>query len=117
MLLLPVMSCDGVTSIGSDARPITTNLPFGPKPSIKADIAFELGAVARITCAPPSFSNSCAALDFSPSMYTLAPSFLQEIQSRRRARSLQRCNRIYLRIECQGGPGRRSLESRPDRRA
>ena len=54
------------------------SLPFGPRPSINSDIAFELGAVARMTCAPPSFCNSSAALVDWLSMYTLAPSFLCE---------------------------------------
>ena len=51
-----------MTSMGSDVAPITMSLPFGPRPSINSDMAFELGAVARITCAPPSFCNSSAAL-------------------------------------------------------
>ena len=33
----------------------------GPGPSIRSDIAFELGAVARITRAPPRLCNSSAA--------------------------------------------------------
>jgi len=61
--------------MGSNAAPITMSLPFGARPSISADIAFELGAVARITCAPPSFCSSSAALVAPLSMYTLAPSF------------------------------------------
>ena len=72
---IPVMSWTGVTSMGSNVTPITTSLPFGPRPSISADIAFELGAVARMTCAPPSFCNSSAGFVALLSMYTLAPSF------------------------------------------
>ena len=56
--------------------PTTIILPFGPKPSISSDIALEFGAVARITCAPPSFCNSAAAFWALLSMYALAPSFL-----------------------------------------
>src|ERR1700724_761518 len=41
--------------------PTTMSLPFGPRPSISSDIAFELGAVARMTCAPPSFCSSSAS--------------------------------------------------------
>src|SRR6267378_1542078 len=52
------MSCTGVTSMGSNVRPTTMSLPFGPRPLISSDIAFELGAVARMTCAPPNFCNS-----------------------------------------------------------
>ena len=55
------MSCTGVTSMGSAATPTTMSLPLGPSPSISSDIAFELGAVARITCAPPNFCNASAA--------------------------------------------------------
>src|SRR5215469_10101549 len=55
------MSCSGVTSIGSKAAPITRSLPEGPRPSINWDIDFEFGAVARMTCAPPSFWSSAAA--------------------------------------------------------
>ena len=33
MVRLPEMSCIGVTSMGSDAAPITMSLPFGPRPS------------------------------------------------------------------------------------
>src|SRR5262249_102206 len=66
--------CIGVTSMGSDAAPMTMSLPFGPRPSINSDIAFELGAVARITCAPPNFCNSSAAFVDLLSMYRLAPS-------------------------------------------
>jgi hypothetical protein len=40
------------------------------------DIAFELGVVARITCAPPNSCNASAAFVDWLSMYTLAPSFL-----------------------------------------
>src|SRR5262249_42261528 len=47
------MSCTGVTSMGSNVTPISMSLPFGPRPLNSADIAFELGAVAKITCAPP----------------------------------------------------------------
>ena len=38
-------------------------------------MAFELGAVARMACAPPSFCNASAAFVALLSMYTLAPSF------------------------------------------
>jgi len=47
--------------MGSKVAPITMSLPFGPRPSINSDIAFELGAVARITCAPPIVCNASAA--------------------------------------------------------
>src|SRR6266511_4473005 len=47
------MSCTGVTSMGSDATPITMSLPLGARPSIRGDMAFELGGVARMACAPP----------------------------------------------------------------
>jgi hypothetical protein len=47
--------------MGSGAAPITISFPFGPKPSINSDIDFELGAVARMTLAPPNFCNSLAA--------------------------------------------------------
>src|SRR5215472_13399643 len=63
MACSPTMSCNGVTAIGSDDMPTTTNFPVGARPSIKLDIAFESGAVASITCAPPSFCNSSAAWD------------------------------------------------------
>src|SRR5215468_5652263 len=62
MACSPTMSCNGVTAIGSDDMPTTTNIPVGARPSIKLDIAFESGAVASIACAPPSFCNSSAAL-------------------------------------------------------
>jgi hypothetical protein len=55
------MSWIGVTSMASNVTPTTMSLPFGAKPSTSSDIAFELGAVARITCAPPSFCNASAA--------------------------------------------------------
>src|SRR6516162_2936023 len=50
----------GGTSIGSIVAPITTSVPLAPRPPISADIDFPLGAVARITLAPPSFCNSAA---------------------------------------------------------
>src|SRR6516225_3125325 len=74
-LCSPTMSCNGVTSIGSVDMPTTTNFPLGARPSINSDMAFELGAVARMACAPPSFCNSWAALVNCASMYTTAPSF------------------------------------------
>jgi pimeloyl-ACP methyl ester carboxylesterase len=46
--------------MGSNVAPMTMSLSFGPRPSISSDIAFELGAVARITCAPPIFCSSSA---------------------------------------------------------
>ena len=49
------------TSIGSADAPTTTNVPLVPKPPISDVIAFPLGAVARITRAPPRFCNSVAA--------------------------------------------------------
>ncbi len=58
-----------------DVLPDGRRAVFGPRPSINSDIAFELGAVAKITCAPPSFCNACAAFVDLLSMYTLAPSF------------------------------------------
>ena len=76
MVLLPLISCIGVTSMGSDVAPTTMSSPFGPRPSISSDIAFEFGAVATITRAPPSFCNASIAFDAWLSMYTLAPSFL-----------------------------------------
>lgn len=43
---------------------------------ISVDIAFELGAVVRIVCAPPSSCNECAGFIELLSIYRLAPSFL-----------------------------------------
>jgi hypothetical protein len=51
------------------------SLPFGPNPSISSDIAFELRAVAKITCAPPISCNASAAFVARLSMYAVAPSF------------------------------------------
>ncbi len=65
----------GARRIGSNVAPITTSFPFGPRPLINSDIAFELGAAARMTCAPPSFCSAFAAFAALLSMYTLAPSF------------------------------------------
>ena len=76
MFFLPWMSWIGETSIGSNVAPTTTSVPLSPRPSISADMDFELGAVARITRAPPSFFNSSAEFSAALSMYTLAPSFL-----------------------------------------
>src|SRR5262249_8877722 len=47
------MSCNGVTSMGSNPAPITMSLPLGPRPSISADIAFGLGAGGRMLLPPP----------------------------------------------------------------
>jgi len=69
------MSCIGVTSIGSNGAPTTISLPFGPRLLTNSDIAFELGAGARITRAPPSFCNASAVFVDWLSMYTVAPSF------------------------------------------
>src|SRR5262249_36140578 len=67
------MSCTGVTSMGSNVTPITMSLPFGPRPLNSSDIAFELGAVAKITCAPPSFCNaSCPELLCQPRLFSPA---------------------------------------------
>lgn len=51
------------------------SFPLGPKPSMISDMAFELGAVARITCAPPIFCKASAGFVTLLSMYTVAPSF------------------------------------------
>ena len=59
--LLPMISWTGATSIGSKAAPITRSLPFGPRPPTNSDMAFEFGAVARMTLAPPSRCSSSAA--------------------------------------------------------
>jgi hypothetical protein len=48
MRFLPAISWDGGTSTGSADAPITISVPFAPKPPITDDIAFPLGAVARI---------------------------------------------------------------------
>ena len=45
----------------------------------REDIAFELGAVARMARAPPSFCSSVAAFVATLSMYTLAPSFFARV--------------------------------------
>src|SRR5437899_746737 len=79
MFFLPWMSWIGETSIGSGAAPTTTMAPLSPRPSISEDIAFELGAVARMARAPPSFCNSAAAFFAALSIYTLAPSFFASI--------------------------------------
>jgi hypothetical protein len=63
----------GILGIGGCSR--GPALPFGPRPSISSDIAFELGAVATITWAPPSFCNSSAAFVALLSIYTAVPSF------------------------------------------
>ena len=75
MLRVPKINWAGVTSIGSGAAPTTISLPFTPSPATSDAIAFELGAVARITRAPPRFCNSAAAFVRPLSMYSLAPSF------------------------------------------
>jgi len=80
------MSWTGATSMGSNVAPITMSVPFGPRPSTSPDIAFELGAVATMTCAPPNFCNASAALVDWLSMYTLAPSFSAATQFRPPAR-------------------------------
>jgi hypothetical protein len=54
--------------MGSVDAPTTIIRPFTPSPSTSADIAFELGAVARITRAPPSFCSSAAAFVAALSM-------------------------------------------------
>src|SRR5438477_147732 len=65
--------------MGSGAAPITTIVPLSPRPSISEDIDFELGAVARMARAPPSFCSSAAAFFAVVSMYTLAPSFFASV--------------------------------------
>src|SRR5258706_3110501 len=60
MPFLPKSNWLGDTSIGSIDAPTTSIVPFTPRPPINADIAFPLGAVARITLAPPSFCSSAA---------------------------------------------------------
>src|SRR5947209_13064728 len=57
----PDSSATGATCIGSNAAPTISSLPRGAKPPITDDMARALGAVARITWAPPSFCNSAAA--------------------------------------------------------
>ena len=53
----------GVTWMGSMLAPTTTILPFVPRPSNSAVMALPLGAVAKITRAPPNFFNSSAGLE------------------------------------------------------
>ena len=48
--------------MGSIEAPTTIIRPFVPSPSTSDEIDLELGAVVRITRAPPSFCNSAAAL-------------------------------------------------------
>src|SRR5712691_2301547 len=100
--------------MGSIVAPTTTNLPFIPSPLISSDMAFELGAVARITCAPPSFCNSSAAFVALLSMYTLAPSFLRTPSFQVHGRSRQPCSQIYSQIGFQGGRGRQRLAPQRD---
>jgi len=54
--------------------PITRSLPFGSRPLISSDIAFEFGAVAMMTRAPLIFRSSSAAFVALLSIYTSAPS-------------------------------------------
>jgi hypothetical protein len=54
--------------IASIDSPTTIILPFVPSPSISDDIALALGAVARMTRAPPSFCSSAAAFVATLSM-------------------------------------------------
>ena len=48
--------------MGSKATPMTMSFPLGPRPAMSSDMALELGAVARMTWAPPSFWSSSAGL-------------------------------------------------------
>jgi hypothetical protein len=55
------MSWSGVTPIGSAVAPTTSSLPSTPRPSTTAVITSLLGAVARITRAPPMSLSAWAA--------------------------------------------------------
>ena len=58
IVLLPKMSCTGVTDSGAKSAPTIISVPLGPSPLTSADIDFESGAVARTTLAPPSLLQS-----------------------------------------------------------
>jgi len=64
--------------MGSNETPKTINLLSGPKPSTKELMASALGAVARMTFAPPIAAKVLAAwnLPIEASMYSSAPNFL-----------------------------------------
>src|SRR6185503_7663562 len=53
-----IISENTLIESGSAGAAGTSNNPFGDKPSTNGEIACALGAVARITRAPPSFCNS-----------------------------------------------------------
>ena len=53
------ISCRGVMARGSVPAPTMTNFPSGPSPSTSADIAFESGAVARITAGAAQLLQRC----------------------------------------------------------
>src|SRR5437868_2676902 len=65
-----------LTLSGSPGAAGTSRFPFTPRPSTTAEMASALGAVARITRAPPSFCNSATVSAAPESMYWCAPSFL-----------------------------------------
>ena len=72
------MHVDYSTWMGSKEIPKTINLLSGPKPSTKELMASALGAVARMTFAPPIAFKVLAAwnLPIEASMYSSAPNFL-----------------------------------------
>src|SRR5947209_9457583 len=84
------MSCTGVTSMGSNATANHQRLPFGPRPSISSEIAFELGAVARITRAPLNASRSLLRSSRPPSPWTAT-------RSRRTQRSEEHTSELQSR--------------------
>src|SRR5581483_4768819 len=74
-LRVPWISCVGATGIGSKPAPTTISSPSRPRPSISGAIALPLGAVARMTRAPPSFRSAAAGSPARVSTYSWAPSF------------------------------------------
>ena len=89
-------------------------LAVGPRPSISSVVALELGAVARMTLAPPSFCSACAALVvLTVDVQAALRVSWQRRVLLRRARPPQPYIHICSRIECRGGLNRLRPAPRP----
>src|SRR5215831_3899909 len=74
MLRLALISCSGVTSIGSGSTPMTMSRPRTASPSITGVIALALVTVASTARAPPRWLSAAATPSVALSMKWCAPS-------------------------------------------
>ena len=106
-LRLPLMSCSGVTSMGSNAAPITISLPFGPERRSARTSLSNSGPSPGSLEPRPGFAILLLRSSFCYRCRRSLQVSLRATRSQTRPRWPPPCNQICSPIERRGAPGLR----------